>query len=167
MKGRQVGFFATHGDLQLLDASFEGMSIQYVSTDVPDPKNAQIELSLASLTQFKSYLVCEAGKKVTLRKIEHEGGRTCAVADQLQNSGTALLYLGGLLAADRLLPGSFGTVDSDPAARALYDVIAKRIKKTFERVKTYYVGPEAASLLDKGARLMQTSKSPVTFDLKR
>jgi hypothetical protein len=167
MKGKQIGFFATQSDLGLLDASFEGVSIQYMPTDVLDPQNLQIVFNLSNLAPFKSYLVCEAGKKVTLRTIEQDDGRIRSVADQVQNPGTALLHLGGLLAADRLLPGSYGTLGSDAAANVLYEVVVKRVKKTFERVKTYFVGPEAANLLDKGARLMQTSKSPATFDLKR
>ncbi len=46
-------------------------------------------------------------------------------------------------------------------------MFAMIIRKRCEKVKSFYVGPEAAVMLDNGARLSASPRSPQTFDLVR
>ena len=39
--------------------------------------------------------------------------------------------------------------------------------KYFKKIKSYYVGPDAARLLDEGCRLCPTEKSTPEYDLSR
>jgi hypothetical protein len=95
------------------------------------------------------------------------GGGRYAI-DLLVNPKAVSMSTGGMLTDQQLIAGQIGTVaTSDTDAVELYSLFARVIRKRFERVKSYYVGTEAARLLDDGVRLSATATSPQAYDLVR
>jgi hypothetical protein len=64
-----------------------------------------------------------------------------------------------------LLAGSIGTASETQASQALMKRFQAAFKKTFSKVKAYYVGPKALTLLKSGTRLTISAQSPPEFDL--
>lgn len=52
-----------------------------------------------------------------------------------------------------LIPGWISTNSEHPDSLAIFNAFKKSIRKHFERIGVYYVGPEAAQYLDSGGRL--------------
>jgi hypothetical protein len=67
-----------------------------------------------------------------------------------------------------LIAGHIGTISQTKGALNLYNQFAKAIIKGFEKIGSYYVGPEAGRLMTKGYRMVTIGiGSPATYDLKR
>lgn len=87
--------------------------------------------------------------------------------DQVDNPHAVTLRTGGKHTDQHLIAGQVGTVGSSEQSDDLFALIGRVIRKRFEKVKSYYVGPEAAVMLDEGIRLSATPKAPTTYDLVR
>lgn len=87
--------------------------------------------------------------------------------DQVNNPQTIALQTGGRHGEYQLIAGQIGTVGNGAQSDELYAIFAKNIRKQFEKIKSFYVGPEAVSMLDAGIRLSATPKSPQAYDLVR
>lgn len=87
--------------------------------------------------------------------------------DQVNNPHSIALQSGGQFADRQLIAGQLGTVGDSEQSHELYALFDKLMRKRFEEIKSYCVGPEAAAMLDGGARLSVTPKSPQTYDLVR
>jgi hypothetical protein len=167
MKRRQISFYATIADVRGLNGLLAPRLLQFLPRDVPAGSEPVALLDLTLLNPFQAYVVLPFGNPVLLSKVETEDGEIrCEVSLEL-NPGSALLHLGGFKAEDRILPGQFGIGHADPKASATFKLFSDVIRKNFEKIKSYYVGPEAARLLDRGMRLSPTEKSPETYDLVR
>jgi hypothetical protein len=85
--------------------------------------------------------------------------------DQLLNPDTICLSLGGLWKCETLLYAGVDTASQSEISQALMKRFKAAIKKTFARVKAFYVGPQAMELLKAGRRLTIAEQSPREFDL--
>lgn len=65
-----------------------------------------------------------------------------------------------------MLAGQFGTASKDPCSLELFRVIGRHARRLFTRIKAFYVGKEAKTLLDAGWRFTTDAKSPTLYDLK-
>jgi hypothetical protein len=83
------------------------------------------------------------------------------------NPRTITILHGGFFAEDVLLYGRVGTVSDDSVAVQLYRGFSSALKKRFQRIRAYWVGPRAAELLASGCRLTIGADSPREFDLVR
>ncbi len=87
--------------------------------------------------------------------------------DQRENSHAIALQYGGLVDGARLIASQLGTISTDSVSAQIYSLFAETIRRQFDKIQSYYVGPEAALLLDTGVRLTPTVKSPAIYDLVR
>jgi RHS repeat-associated protein len=74
---------------------------------------------------------------------------------------------GGMLNGERLVAGQVGTATDEKESEEIFALFSKAIRSKFEKIQSYYVGPDAARLLDKGVRLTPGAKSPEAYDLAR
>ena len=164
----QIPIYATQSDLS--DIAREVSSVrplQFAVAGLFDQMETTILTDLESLLPFTSYLVFGKGRGITVRSIPQRNGAEKYAVDQIENPHTVVIQCGGLLDGQRLIAGQVGTVSTGKDSNEIYALFAKAIRRKYEKIKSYYVGPEAAQLLDKGVRLTPTAKSPETYDLIR
>lgn len=87
--------------------------------------------------------------------------------DQLANPDSTVLWHGGLWRPDVLLSGRVASNSKTASSQSLQRAFDTQIKRHFSRIKAFYVGEEAAQLLDSGARLTTSVQSPLEYDLTR
>jgi len=124
-------------------------------------------LAVGDCNHSPSFLVVEAEHSVISRPIPQRRGGTLYSVDQDSSPESVNLRPSGLFEENTVIEGLVRTGSDHPASHALYGLIRKRIVSYFERIQEYYVGPQAAQLLDRGWRLTQAVKAPLGCDLKR
>jgi hypothetical protein len=168
MKTKQLPFFATASDLAGL--AREVSSQRPLSFVLAGLSSEQITTVLSNLNNpmpFETYLIFDRDKSVVWRRVPQRDGSDKYAMDQLDNPHTVSLQCGGMLDGIRLIAGQVGTATTHPLSDEIYSLFAKTIRQKFEKIKSYYVGPEAAQNLDTGVRLTPTATSPSTYDLVR
>lgn len=167
MKENQTPLFATSEDWNnVVSNVLSKHPLAFVKMGMFDVPKAEGLGDGENFTPFASYLALESADKVIVRTVLQLNGDKKHAIDQLENPGSIILQVGGM-DNDRLVAGQIGTVRTEQAAKDLYAVFLREIKKQFSKIKSYYVGPEAVRLLDAGRRLSPTSKSPPEYDLTR
>lgn len=119
------------------------------------------------LMPFTSYLVFEKGLSITVRSIPQRSGGIKFAVDPMENIHTMVLHTGGLNDHGRIIAGDISVATGSQAGEGIYSLFAKEIRRKFEKIRSYYVGPEALKLFDNGVRLTPTAKSPEAYDLAR
>jgi hypothetical protein len=175
----QLHFYATKDDLLPLVAIVERkVALDYVLTgnfltdavvqygsiqDIPNLGHATRE-SASGNAQF---LVVMKGHRVNVRTLPGINGKTRYLIDQLANQSSLMFQPGGFWGDDILLHGRVGTVHTDGISKELMKRFSGAIRKSFCRIKAFWVGPEAERLLDAGMRLTIAEQSPPEFNLTR
>lgn len=145
-----------------------------------------------SATACRAYLICSPRAKINVRQLstitQSDVERTSRsigrvviptdnrslqplvgvqrfAIDQLLNPNTAVLSPGGRWKEDIVLTGNFATASQTDAAQNLMRRFQASLRKICTRVRGSYVGPEAMSLLQSGARLTDAEQCPREFDL--
>ncbi|WP_141758669.1 hypothetical protein [Duganella sp. HH105] len=175
----QRQFYATANDLlPALDHIESKLQLAYTLTGLFD-EDAQITyatgstlptlakpLSVGSAIAGPGYLVTERLLPIRSREVQqNDGGKKYAV-DQLLNPDSIVFQHGGFYSAEIFLPGRIATVSDTPAAMKIQRAFSTVFTKRFTRVKAYWVGQEALTLLQQGTRLTFGEGSPSEFDLK-
>lgn len=115
-----------------------------------------------------AYLVTEVDRLVVSRRIQVQGEEMPRWAiDQLANPDSTVLWHGGFWRPDVLLNGRIVSASKTVPSLSLQRAFQTQIKRHFSRIGAFYVGEEAARLLDSGARLTMSAQSPPDFDLTR
>ncbi len=173
----QVHFFAVRDDLIILLAAVERRGpLTYTrtgnfdravcerfdrGTDIPGLGQATAD----SATTCDAFLVTIPDVPVRIRPLEtYSGERRCCV-DQFVNPDTVVFSPGGLWGEGAVLSGRAGTVSDTATAKDLMGRFRSGLKKSFRRVRAYWVGPGAYDLLRGGHRLTASVRSPREFDL--
>lgn len=168
-------FYATRNDLlPILHEAEKSEEIKYVQFggfEHPNPKfflsaTAIPDLgksSSSSSTGSTTFLICK--KTEVIRPREVSGPRY--LFDQLLNPTTVTFTPGGFWGEDVLLHGRFATASSDAISLQLMKLYRALVRKRFEKIKAFYVGEEAARMLNQGKRLTIAVQSPQMFDLSR
>jgi hypothetical protein len=114
-----------------------------------------------------TYLVTEADTEVVLRQLSRYEDKDRWSVDQLANPESTVLRHGGLFKESVLLQGEVRTVHKSTVAQRLQRAFDAAIREHFGNIRSFYVGPAAAALLDSGCRLTGAEQSPREFDLQR
>lgn len=179
MKRNQLNFFATKADLESLLRAVESQrQLQYVVAGMFDSPDIVAVSSLldnpnlgqttvGDAMQTVCYVVTSREAAIEVRPVPQRRGGIRYAIDQAVNPATITLRPGGAYGNICLLAGQMGTISEDPSSLNLYRAFSKEARKQFEKIGPYYVGKEAAELLDKGWRLTTGVKSPTLYDLRR
>ena len=114
-----------------------------------------------------AYLVTEAGTEVVLCQLSRYEGKDRWSVDQLDNPNSTVLRHGGLFKENVLLSGEVRTAYKTTVALRLQRAFDTAIRKHFDKIQAFYVGPAAEGLLDSGCRLTAAEQCPPEFDLRR
>ncbi|MDL5053173.1 hypothetical protein QQ056_06390 [Oscillatoria laete-virens NRMC-F 0139] len=168
MSKKITPFFATKNDIDLILAEVDKLrSIKIVAAGLFDSLTIELVAMASKLHPTANYLLFYHDELIEYRIVEQRGGGRKYAIDQLTNPRTIAMRPGGLVDQNFLISGQIGTANDDPVSQDIYKVAARCIKRTFSKVKSYYVGQEALELLDKGVRLAPNINSPKTYDLVR
>lgn len=139
----------------------DGSDVLYCGEEIPNLGKANADSSHACDT----YLVCKQNQPIELRHFGGSDGRERVSVDQLANPDTVTFTAGGIWSDDIILEGRIATVSESQAAQDLMIRFHSAIKKTFQKVRAFYVGPKALTLLESGKRLTMSAQSSREFDL--
>jgi len=112
-----------------------------------------------------TYLVNPATVPVHVRAAPQGAGHTRYAIDQLANLETITLTLGGLHHSGALISGRVATASQTVVAKTLQSAFSRAIGALFTRVNTFYVGPRALVLLQRGGRLTHSISSSPEYNL--
>jgi hypothetical protein len=176
---KQLLFFATKEDLRPLLAAVERVvPIDYVLMGIYPAEVAEKYGSIEDIPNLGrattdsastsgEFLVVKKNCTVKTRSVAGVDGKTRYFIDQLLNPNSVTFAPGGLWDSDVLLNGRFATVHDDEGSQALIKQFAKVLRKSFRKLKAYWVGPEAERLLEAGKRLTIAAQTPREFDLTK
>jgi hypothetical protein len=169
MSGKQIPFFATTTDLiEVCREIVDELGVKFVECGLFDNPNMVEIFDPSLLREQTGYMVLDAEIILKSRPVEQRKGGVRYAFDPGSNGGHTLIRTGGESNASMLLPGDVALMaNAPPDAKRIFSAFDNKLKKSFEKIKTYRVGPEAAALLDKGGRLALAPKSPPEYDLKR
>ena len=179
MRGGQIHFFATSGDIRQVLVEFEStQNVKYIPGGHHDTQVVAATKSLlddpklgvadsGDNTQCTYYVVCARELTILTRRIDRYDGTTVYSVDLGLNLHAIILRPSGVYEPDCIIDGNAGFISDDPRARELFSALKKIIRKRFTFLHTHYVGLEALSLLDKGWRLTQGVRRPKKWDLTR
>jgi hypothetical protein len=174
---KQLLFFATKNDLQpLLKAVERQTLINYVrmgnalTNETERYENGEAIPNLGSATKDSAsacdeYLVVLKDQPVKVRTLRGSDDALRYLVDQLSNPGTVTFAPGGIWSDDVILHGRVATVYDDKNSQTLMETFSKEIRRSFRKVKAYWIGPQAEALLDAGKRLTISSHASPEFDL--
>lgn len=168
MPGKQLSLFATQGDLlAVLQEASSVNPLDFAVMGLFDEAEPILLDDPGALKPLTAYLAFGRGLSVAVRPVPQRRGGMKYAVDPMENPWAVVLRCGGRVDTERLVSGDVSTATRDEQAEALYQLFSKAIRSRFEKIKSYYVGPEAAELLDSGVRLTSGANSPATYDLVR
>jgi hypothetical protein len=169
---KTIQFFATNSDLRaVLDAVEARCGIQYIECglfDVADrPAFATLRLGPADYAPGSAncFLVFPRDRVYKVRTVAQRRGGPRYAVDQMVNPGTVVLNPGIDMNESVLVAGTVGTIHRDNTSSALMQTFAAEVKSRFQRIKGYWVGPQAKARLGSGARLTHSVTAPPEYDL--
>lgn len=178
MARNQLSFFATRADLELVLRVLESTrALQFVVAGLFDSAHVQTKDSLLStpslgivkfgdLNHETRYLVANRDLPIQIRTVPQRRGGVKFALDQQANPRSIAFQAGGQLGERCLIAGQVGTASDDQNSLELFRKFSRAFQDQFTKIKSYYVGKEAAELLKKGWRLTSNAKSPALYDLK-
>jgi hypothetical protein len=172
-----IHFFALKDDLlPMLEAVECDDPLKYVRTgnclspdfneflngaDIPTLGKASAESAIGC----ESFLVTPRTLPVILRPIKATGGTERYCMDQLINPDTVEFIPAGVWSDEIVLNGRVGTVSDSAVSQELMKRFNSAIRKQFTKIKAFWVGANALTLLNAGKRLAGAAQSPREFDL--
>ncbi len=114
-----------------------------------------------------SYLIHDESTTIEMREVPQRRGGVRYSVDQQLNPETVGLKAGGRFGDNILISGQLGLGTGDAVSDELAMIILNELRKQFTKIKSYYVGMQAVSLLDSGARLTVNSAAATEYDLTR
>ncbi len=115
----------------------------------------------------KIYLVHDISESIDVREVPQRRGGVRYSIDQEMNPHTVGLTAGGSFGENVVISGQLGIGTGDARSDELAALLLREMKKRFSKIKSYYVGAEAESLLDSGARLTINETASREYDLVR
>jgi hypothetical protein len=173
----QCHFFALGDDLIPVFEAVEKTALHYVlsgHTESPTVPTYRSGMDLPTLrapaphpnsSSGYTYLVAAPEFRFVPRRINLDDGSFQYSFDQLLNTRSVCLTHGGTYENRLLLFGRVATVSDDTESVRLHRRFASAIRRSFNRVQAFWVGPEANSALRDGWRLTIGATSPSEFDL--
>ncbi|MGO8747256.1 MAG: hypothetical protein ACLQNE_14820 [Thermoguttaceae bacterium] len=144
----------------LADEIKDGPTVFATGAAIPNLGKATAESAIAC----ESFLVCEQETPINLDAVHGRTSKRVCV-DQLANPDTVTFTPGGVWNEDVVLHGRTATASESQISQVLMKRFQAAIKKAFTKVKAFYVGPKALTLLESGKRLTISAQSPREFDL--
>lgn len=180
MNSRQRLFFAIDDDLlPILEALEEEFEIEYVDMGRFEKQtwgryNSYTQIPHLGFTDYGDwvgpdhhYIIKRRNSPLNVEEFRLTKGGVVFFIDQKLNPDTVELTPKGIYTKKQnvIVAGRTGTISKGPFASAIYKLLLSLLKKKFNRIGVFYVGPKAEEKLREGWRLVQSEKSPKEYDL--
>ena len=179
LRSRSIHYFAARTDLEAIFAIVEAKRpLQYVRAgmfDTPESVILSSGLQIPHLGLAPSginvaepfWLVTNANVNVQIKSVPQRRGGIRYGIDPGLNPESVVLWAGGVFENSAVIAGRIGTGVINPVSMELLNLFVRPIRRQFERIKSFYVGPEAERLFNAGYRLTTSVRSPKFGDLSR
>lgn len=171
MTRKQINFYALQADITCVLAYVETkLKLKYLlagrCSQLPEPRNWRQLETLGRATSKNAissatFLVAKEETQIVPRQIGDQ-----FVFDQLLNPDTVIFTPSGLWDDSTILSGRVATASTTRNARTLMSLFHSGFQKNFQKVRAYFVGPEALRCSKSGMRLTSSVQSPPEYDLK-
>lgn len=179
MKSKQLMFFALLEDIENVLSGIEtSIDILYYKTGLFDSKNIFTYKSLfdapsigivfsGDWNKIDSYLAIKTTTQLVIRDVPQRKGEMMFAVDQLKNPKSIEVKVGGIFQGmeNVIVAGRIATVSDDIDSNELYQLFTAKIKRSFKKIGTFYVGRNVEEKLKEGWRLVTNEKSPKEYDL--
>ena len=174
-----IQIYVTREDLaELLKHVEDDRPIQYVQTGLFESKSPIVFTSAESIDGLgiakvgasvsePSYLVMDSDRRVNVRRVPQRRSGVLYAIDQEKNPDTVVLNCGGEYRDEALISSEISTIWDGEVSDSLFNLFKKYIRREFQRVQSYYLGPGAVRALDSGVRLTYNMRAPEIYDLRR
>ena len=181
-EGRLSGitpFFAAGSDLMPILAAVEGdLPCQYVLAGMFDDPKPTIFMAGRFLPGLgyaeadeepgcRHYFITPAMLPIAVRSVPQRRGGVRYAIDLRENPQGIELTPGGVFEPRCVISGRIACGSADPVARKLYSRLRSSIRRSFQKIQAFYIGSEAARLLDDGWRLTHGIGFNPVCDLRR
>lgn len=189
-RSKSIHFYATKRDLEAILSAVESQRpLKYTEAgmcDAPQMNTFTSGLQIPNLGFAPSgehglepfWLITGADAKVELEAVpQRRGGMRYGINPE-QYPESVFMWPGGVFDGRAKWPGGafegraviagrIGTGMVNPASMELLNLFAREIRRRFKLIKSYYVGPDAEQLLDRGYRLTPGVRSAKESDLSK
>jgi len=179
MKSKQIMFFTLLVDIEHILREIEAtVDVCYYKTGLFDSKNIPIYNSIfdspnigiaisGDWNRIDNYLVSKIKTSLNIREVPQRTGEIRFAVDQMKNPKSIEMKLGGIYPKKEnvIVAGRIATISEDSDSNELFKLFSTKIKKSFKKIGTFYVGKMAAEKLKTGWRLVTNEKSPREYDL--
>lgn len=181
MASKQTMFFAIENDLfHVLETCEQRFNLEYILMGSFESKEivryrSFVEIPNFGFTDWSSwagldhrYLMIPKGAFVDFEEVPQRKGSTRFIIDPMKNPDVVALCTGGIYTKkdNVIIAGAItGSRPEFEFSAAVYKVASSKIKREFQRIGNFYVGPRAAEKLKEGWRLVTNEKSPIEYDL--
>ena len=177
MESKQILFFATKGDISPIIKNIEyNHNIKYYEMGLFDTNS---DFSYKSICELNSFGFPKIGDwiqdsrlmaipnqmSLVSREVPQKIGGIKYAIDPLMNHTSICFQFGGIYKEGVLIAGNCFISNSDEFASKVFKEFSTKVKKSFKKIGTFYVGKEAEEKLKEGWRLVQNEKSPKEYDL--
>lgn len=175
---KRIEIFALEPDLRLILQQIESkQALTYTSAgSMPTPELRQwshyVDIENmgtaegAQTALCRAYLIVRYGTAVHAERIDQYDGKTRFDVDQLLNPNSIVFTPAGEWKRSMIIAGLFGTASSTIESQALMRLVSAAIKKSFTKIKSYWVGPQALLRFRSGFRLTMSEHSPEIYNLR-
>ena len=112
-----------------------------------------------------TYLITAQGTPIHVRSVQQKAGGTKYAVDQLINPNSITITHGGLYSPTVLIAGRVATASNSAFAVSLQSAFSRAIAKSYTRIQSYWVGPDALAHMQRGGRLTFSVSAPPEYDL--
>jgi hypothetical protein len=171
-------FFATRSDLLEVFTSFErAKAVKYALTGMfPSPATA-IYSSAADIENFgiaisgdqaqeNTFLIAPTGTEILAREVPQRRGGVMYSFDQRKNPATIGVRPGGQFDDRTLICGQLGPSTESRESNELHAILIGEFKRRFVKIRSYFVGKDAADFLENGLRLTTNVRASSEYDLR-
>jgi hypothetical protein len=178
-RSKSIHFFATKSDLEPVIVAVESQrALIYTQAgmfDAPETNTFASGTQLPNLGFAPSgehgfepfWLIVDADKEVQVEVVSQRRGGSRYCIDQRLNPESIVIWTGGVFENSCIVAGQIGTAIFNKTSLELLNLFVRELRGQFERIKAFYVGPEAERLLDAGYRLTHGVGTARTSDLSR
>lgn len=172
-------FFAVLSDIEPLIRDVESInSLTYYKTGLLDKQDMRVYHSLFELpnlgitssgdwNKIENFLVVKTDTNIVAREVPQRTGGVKYAIDQMVNPKSIEIKVGGVYSNKEnvIVAGRIATISTENDSNELYKLFTGKLKKSFTRIGSFYVGKFAETRLREGWRLVTNERSPKEYDL--
>ena len=165
MSRKIIPIYATENDISQLVMEVKLQNnLQFASLEHIEQPEIEIMDDFINHKPFANYIATDKGEKISSRIIPQRNGGERYTVDMNNVTGVSI-HAGGLYENLRLISGQIAPIGDSENSNNIFKLFRKLVRKKFEKIKSFYVGPEALNLFNQGTRLTPTTNSPEEYDL--